>query len=79
MLRINIHEAKTHLSRYAQRVKSGETIELCDRNKPFAQISPLPAQGSSKIKFGVAAGACEIPADFNEPLSGFEHDFYGKS
>lgn len=41
MLKVNIHEAKTHLSRYAKRVKAGETIVLCDRNQPFAEIRPL--------------------------------------
>lgn len=38
---ININEAKTHLSRYAKRVKAGERIILADRNKPFAEIRPL--------------------------------------
>lgn len=41
MTTININEAKTHLSRYAKRVKAGETIILADRNKPFAEIRPL--------------------------------------
>ena len=41
MLRVNIHQANTHLSRYAKRVKAGETIVLCDRNQPFAEIRPL--------------------------------------
>ena len=41
MVKINIHEAKTHLSRYAKRVKAGETLLLCDRNKPFAEIRPI--------------------------------------
>ena len=40
-MKINIHEAKTHLSRYAALVKKGETIILCDRNIPFAEIRPL--------------------------------------
>ena len=36
-----MHEAKTHLSKYARRVKAGETILLCERNVPFAELRPL--------------------------------------
>ena len=77
---ININEAKTHLSRYAKRVKAGETVILADRNKPFAEIRPLPApspaakrtlgQLTGKIKFDDAAerafweADAEIEADF---------------
>ncbi|MFW6218414.1 MAG: type II toxin-antitoxin system Phd/YefM family antitoxin, partial [Verrucomicrobiota bacterium] len=49
MTTININEAKTHLSRYAKQVKAGETIILCDRNKPFAEIRPL-AEKSARPK-----------------------------
>ena len=41
MLKLNIHEAKTHLSRYLAKLKKGETIILCKRNKPIAEIRPL--------------------------------------
>ena len=43
MIKVNIHEAKTHLSRYTKLVKAGEIIWLCDRNRPFAEIRPLSA------------------------------------
>ncbi|MDB4474662.1 type II toxin-antitoxin system Phd/YefM family antitoxin [Opitutaceae bacterium] len=79
MLQINIHEAKTHLSRYAKRVRAGETIELCDRNKPFAQISPLPDESQTPLKFGTAKGQFEVPVDFDDSLPEFENDFYGSA
>ena len=41
MIRINIAEAKTHLSRYLISVEDGETILLCRRNMPVAEIRPL--------------------------------------
>ena len=47
-MKVNIHEAKTHLSKLAQRVKAGETIILCDRNVPFGELRPI-SQGSSSI------------------------------
>jgi antitoxin (DNA-binding transcriptional repressor) of toxin-antitoxin stability system len=36
-----MHKAKTHLSKYARRVKAGETILLCERNVPFDELRPL--------------------------------------
>ena len=42
MIRVNIHQAKIHFSRYAKRVQVGETVILCDRNKPIAELCPLP-------------------------------------
>jgi antitoxin (DNA-binding transcriptional repressor) of toxin-antitoxin stability system len=43
MTQINLHEVKSRLSHYARLVKAGETIILCDRNKPFAENRPLTA------------------------------------
>ncbi|MDH4194216.1 MAG: type II toxin-antitoxin system prevent-host-death family antitoxin, partial [Nitrospirota bacterium] len=43
MIKLNIHEAKTHLSRYLDKLKKGETIILCKHNEPVAEIRGLPA------------------------------------
>lgn len=62
---INIHEAKTHLSRYARMVKAGETIILCDRNVPFAEWRPIsPAKQRAKRQLGQLHGQCPVGADF---------------
>lgn len=42
MLRVNVHEAKTHLSKYLSLLAKGETILLCKRNVPIAEIRPFP-------------------------------------
>jgi antitoxin (DNA-binding transcriptional repressor) of toxin-antitoxin stability system len=34
VIRLNVYEAKTHLSRYLNRVEAGETLFLCRRNRP---------------------------------------------
>ena len=68
MIRLNIHEAKTHLSRYVNRLMKGETILLCKRNVPIAEIRPLPKIKRSKRPVGLAAGQFEIPDGFFEPL-----------
>lgn len=68
MLKINIHEAKTHLSRYLARVAKGESILLCNRNVPVAEIRPLPAPRKTSRPIGLAKGTFTVPASFFEPL-----------
>jgi prevent-host-death family protein len=68
MIRINIHEAKTHLSRYLKRVLKGETILLCKRNVPIAEIRPVGAGRTSRRPIGLAKGQFVIPPEFFEPL-----------
>ena len=66
MLKINIHEAKTHLSRYLPKLEAGETIILCKRNVPIAEIRPLVKRVPRKI--GLAKGLGDVPDTFFEPL-----------
>ncbi len=68
MIRLNIHEAKTHLSRYLAKLKKGETIILCRRNEPIAEIRPLPSPPSRKRSVGLATGRLTVPKEFFEPL-----------
>lgn len=68
MIKLNIHEAKTHLSRYIKRLQRGETILLCRRNVPIAEIRPLLPLRKNKRPIGLAKGQFEIPAEFFEPL-----------
>mgnify|MGYP005865047291 CR=1 FL=1 len=69
MLKINIHEAKTHLSRYAQRVKAGEHFLICDRNVPFAELRPLTAVNGlrSERPLGMDAGKAHLSEDWDTP------------
>lgn len=68
MIRLNIHEAKTHLSRYLERLARGETILLCKRNEPIAEIRGLPRSRRTKRPVGLAKGEFAIPASFDDPL-----------
>ncbi len=74
---ININEAKTHLSSYARRVKQGERFVLCDRNRPFAEIRPLPVTPEGRRPFGLARGRIRTPDDFNDPDPEVEALFSG--
>lgn len=76
MTTININEAKTHLSRYAKRVKSGETIILCDRNKPFAEIRPIPQESTAEKRIlGQLKGMAPVSDSFFDCDADIEAEF----
>jgi antitoxin (DNA-binding transcriptional repressor) of toxin-antitoxin stability system len=68
MIKLNIHEAKTNLSKYLDRLAKGEKILLCRRNVPIAEIRPLPLKSASKRPIGLAEGQFEVPQSFFEHL-----------
>lgn len=66
MSSVNIHEAKTHLSRLLRRVASGEEITISNSGKPVARLVPIG--GAKKRRLGTDQGAFKVPDDFNDPL-----------
>lgn len=68
MVTLNVHEAKTHLSRYLSRLTDGEKIILCKRNVPIAEILPLKRARTQPRPVGLAKGRFEVPSTFFEPL-----------
>jgi antitoxin (DNA-binding transcriptional repressor) of toxin-antitoxin stability system len=68
MIKLNVHEAKTHLSRYLERLARGESIILCKRNVPIAEIRPLPAHRKAKRPLGLAKGKFKLSPKFFKPL-----------
>ena len=70
MTKLNIHEAKTHLSKYLSRVQEGETIILCKNGVPVARLTPLPDKDKPKRQlFGLARGMGNITKSFFDPLT----------
>lgn len=68
MIKLNIHEAKTHLSKYLTKLKAGERIVLCKRNQPVAQITPLSEARTRPRPIGLAKQTFSVPVSFFEPL-----------
>jgi antitoxin (DNA-binding transcriptional repressor) of toxin-antitoxin stability system len=66
--RVNIHDAKTNLSRYLAELSPGETLVICNRNQPVAELRLLPRKGVRKPRIGVAKGKFVVPDSFFEPL-----------
>ena len=67
MIKVNIAEAKARLSTYLDRVERGETVVLCRRNAPIAEIRPLPQPPAKERPVGIDRGM-KVPASFFEPL-----------
>ena len=66
---INIHEAKTHLSRIVDEVAAGGEVIIAKAGKPMARLSPITAAVKTK-KLGLLKGKIRVPDDFNAPLPG---------
>jgi prevent-host-death family protein len=67
MINVNVHEAKTHLSRLLERVAAGEEIIISKANKPMAKLTPLSKPQMDRVP-GLDKGVIQIPDDFDAPL-----------
>lgn len=70
MISLNINEAKAHLSKYLHAVEVGETVVLCRRNVPIAEIRLLPSKiPTSPRPIGLAQDRGEpLPKSFFDEL-----------
>jgi prevent-host-death family protein len=71
MTTVNIHEAKTHLSKLLVRVSNGEQIIIAKAGKPIAVLCPIQDRPKERIP-GNDAGSVVIRANFDEPLPEFD-------
>ena len=67
MKKVNIYEAKTHFSALVDRVAEGETIQICRRNVPAAELRPVPKPRRTRRPIGLLPGFT-VPPAFFEPL-----------
>lgn len=64
---VNIHEAKTHLSKLLTRVSLGEEIIIARNGKPIARLAPIAGKPKNRVP-GSAKGQIWIAPDFDAPL-----------
>lgn len=63
---VNIHEAKTHLSRLLERVTNGTAVVIARAGKPIAKVVPFSAPAPAKMKrLGFLKGEMRVPDDFD--------------
>jgi len=64
---VNVHEAKTNLSKLLARVSAGEEIIIANDGHPVARLVPITLNKDQRI-LGRLEGLASISPDFNEPL-----------
>jgi prevent-host-death family protein len=77
MTKVNVYEAKARLSEYLTRVEAGETVVICRRNQPIAELRAIVPARTEPRPIGLAKGQFDVPTSFQDPLpvdvlAGFE-------
>jgi prevent-host-death family protein len=71
---VNIHEAKTHLSRLLERVQQGERITIAKAGRPIAVLGPI-SDATGKRPIGLDRGKVVIHPNFDDPIPEFDPDY----
>jgi prevent-host-death family protein len=74
-MEVNVHEAKTHLSRLLKRVEAGEEITISRAGTPIARMIAAGAQGNAR-PLGMDKGKIWMADDFDRPNPKLEALFY---
>jgi prevent-host-death family protein len=64
---VNMHDAKTHLSRLVERVEAGEEIVIARAGRPVARLVPYRARSAPRVPGGWE-GRVRIAPDFDAPI-----------
>lgn len=67
MQAVNVHEAKTHLSRLLERAMEGEEVVIMRAGRQLVRLTPVE-QAPIRRKLGTAKGDFVVPDDFDAPL-----------
>jgi prevent-host-death family protein len=62
----NMHDAKTQLSKLAERAAQGEEIVIARNGRPLARLMPMPER--KPIRLGLWKGQIRVGDDFDDPL-----------
>lgn len=66
MRKVNIHEAKTHLSRLIDETIKGEPFIIAKAGKPLVKVIPLDSPTpNQRRRLGFMAGQIKVPRDFD--------------
>ena len=79
MQTVNIHEAKTHLSRLIEKASKGESFIIAKAGKPMVRVVPIEPEPEHKPqRLGFMKGKGKIPDDFDTMYAKeIEDMFYG--
>ena len=74
-MEVNIHEAKTHLSKLLERVALGEEVVIAKAGTPVAKLVPVKSKAKKRV-LGTAKGDFVVPDDFDAADQEIERMFY---
>lgn len=78
MQKINIHDAKTNLSRLVDLAAQGESFVIAKAGKPMVKVSALDAPDRNQVRrLGFMQGAFIVPADFDSMGSDVIETMFG--
>jgi len=67
MIEVNVHEAKTHLSRLLAQVEAGEEVTIARNGQPVAKLIAVPKPSARRV-LGADRGIVFISEDFDDPV-----------
>ena len=76
-MQVNLHDAKTHLSRYVDQALAGEEVVIARAGKPLVRLIPFESQPAPRLGGflkGQAILTADLKADFKDDI---EEMFYG--
>lgn len=77
---VNIHEAKTHLSRLIDQAAKGKPFIIAKAGKPLVKVVPLDQREAAEIRrVGFMAGQISVPADFDRMGQKEIEELFGKA
>ena len=76
MREVNLHFAKTHLSRLVDEALSGEEVVIARNGTALVKLTPVKAPGNRRV-LGKDQGKIFIAEDFDAPMPELEALFYG--
>lgn len=69
---VNVHQAKTELSKLLVEVEHGREIVIARNGTPVARLVPIPESGPRRFRVDTWKGRIEMAADFDAPLTDVE-------
>jgi prevent-host-death family protein len=79
---VNMHEAKTHLSKLVEKAVKGEPFIIARAGKPLVKVVAIDDEPKAKAlkRIGFLDGQCKVPDDFDTMFAAeIEEMFYGKA
>jgi len=68
MRHVNMHEAKTHLSRLVEEAAAGDSFLICKAGKPMVRVTSIDKSDAPRAaprRLGLLEGHCSVPDDFD--------------